>query len=168
VIATLEGRLLVRLGQAEQVRFAPRGRLLAYVNRLGWVCIMRDDGKQRRCLAAGTRPVWSPEATKLAFQASPDFGFDWRFALANVTGRPRVHPVSPWFQFPANLAETDRNGGLSWSPNGRLLAYGGGELHVVPGRTLPPVGNGFCSVVSTAFTRAGEILYSSKCFQPVP
>jgi hypothetical protein len=140
--------------------------MLAYVNQRGLVCVMRDNGTRRRCLAPGTRPVWSPDATKLAFQASPNFGFDWRFVVAHVKGLPRIHAVSRWYGFPPDAARTDRNGGLSWSPSGRVLAYGAGDLHIVPGRTLPPVGVGvFCSALNTAFTRAGQILYTSECLR---
>lgn len=163
VIATIAGRVLVRLGRLEDVRFAPRGHLLAFVSPSGRACVMRDDGKQRRCLARGARPVWSPRATALAFLASRNAGFEWRFAVVNVFGSPRVRAVSPWFQFPFDMTGLNRSAGLSWSPSGRRLAFGHGLLHVVPGTTLEPFGTGVCGARDTAFTASEEILYASVC-----
>jgi hypothetical protein len=163
VIATTAGRILVRLGRLEEVRFAPRGRLLAYVDPTGWLCVMRDDGRERRCLARGVTPVWSPRGTQLAFQVSPNYGFDWRFAVVGVARPRRVRALSPWFHWPLDLGLRNPNAGISWSPDGRRVAFGGGVLWVVPGRTREPVGSGSCEALDTAFTRAGDVVYRSYC-----
>lgn len=159
------GRVLARLGHIEDVRFSPREQLIAFVNASGEVCVMRSTGKRRRCLGVnGSKPVWSPDGTRLAFQTTGSAGFYWRIAIAKV-GEPRsIRLVPPRFGLPPDMAWTGGGAAVSWSPNGRLLAYGGDRLHVLEGRMSRtfPLG-ARCYVSGTAFTRGNSIVFSAVC-----
>jgi WD40 repeat protein len=165
VVTTPNGRILARLGHIQDARFSPREQLIAYVNASGEVCLTRSTGERRRCLGVrGSKPVWSPNGTRLAFQTTGSAGFYWRIALAKTGEQRSIRRVPARFSLPPDMAWTGGNAGVSWSPNGRLLAYGGDRLHVLEGRISRTFSLAApCYVSGTAFTRGNSIVFSAVC-----
>lgn len=144
------------------MHFAPRGRLIAYRNTFGLMCVMRDDGKRRRCFGRqGRAPAWSADGAKLAFEATTNWA-DFRIAVANVrTSRPARLVTRP------DVSSSD----ISWSPNGWALAFGGECMHVnAGGHTRCVVGNSpGCDVYGTAFLRRSRVVFALACLAfPLP
>jgi Tol biopolymer transport system component len=74
--------------------------------------VMNVDGTDVRLVAAGGHdPVWSPDGTMLAFRA------DGRYWSAPADGGVRT----------ALTGRMDFAGGLSWSPDSKMLVYAGGD-----------------------------------------
>jgi dipeptidyl aminopeptidase/acylaminoacyl peptidase len=163
VLTTLDGRIIRRFDpDIGDMHFAPQGRLIAYRNSFGLMCVMRDDGKNPRCFGRqGRAPTWSADGSKLAFEATSNWA-DFRIAVANV----RVSRVARLVTRP-DVSSSD----ISWSPDGRRLAFGGMCLHVTAsGRTrcaVPP--QGACDMHGTAFLLRSRVVFTLGCLGfPVP
>jgi WD40-like Beta Propeller Repeat len=163
VLARVNGRIIRRFdSDVGDMHFAPHGRLIAYRNRFGLMCVMRDDAKKQRCFGRqGRAPAWSADGSKLAFEATSNWA-DFRIAVANV----RISRVARFVTRP-DVSSSD----ISWSPDGRRLAFGGMCLHVVArGRTrcaVPP--QGACEMNGTAFLRRSRVVFTLACLGfPVP
>jgi WD40-like Beta Propeller Repeat len=163
VLATVNGQIVRRFdSDIGDMHFAPRGRLIAYRNSFGLVCVMRDDEKKRRCFGRqGRAPSWSADGSKLAFEATSNWA-DFRIAIAHV----RTSHVAPLVTRP-DVSSSD----ISWSPDGRQLAFGGTCLHVTAGgRTRCAVRpQGACDMQGTAFLRRNQVVFTLACLGfPVP
>jgi Tol biopolymer transport system component len=168
VLATPDGHILRRFDGVEDARFAPRGHLVAYSNPRHQLCLMHDDGRRRRCSRSqGLRPIWSADGSTIAFQMIVSDGAAWRVAVMKTKGNLRPQPVT---------AEEGWGGGpmprntYSLSRDGRVLATSISRdmrcLHVVSkgrNRCVRQPGAGPCAASETAFTRNGEIVFSSVC-----
>ena len=132
-VARADGRNARPLGIGVRPIWAPRGNAIAYAGQHGLAIV---DAATRRKRAVGGAPYapsasWSPDATRLAFVASPHPAlevFDLR------TGRTRT--IAGGGKKPAELSLP------AWSPDGRRLAYVGStrtyvEPAAVPARTFP-------------------------------
>lgn len=113
-ITRLDGRRTVHLGGANPDEvgpvWSPKADELAYqvrpYGKLPWIYVVRADGSQRRRLAQGQRPVWSPDGRRIAFLRNS------RLVVIGKDGKGR-RAVSPR-GVPVDAA--------SWSPNGKLFA----------------------------------------------
>jgi hypothetical protein len=161
VLATATGRVIRRLVGVADARFAPRGRLLAYTDAVHRLCLMREDGRQKRCSrSTGFHPVWSGDGSTIAFQKMVSDGAFWRFALMS-TRTLVARPVGPEGTWP----DADGWNAFSLSHDGRMIAAGGQcvEIVTIRGKRCLTAQAGPCSASETGFLRSGQVAFSSVC-----
>lgn len=100
---------------AENIDFSPDGKSLVYVSY--------PDGQLWRALADGSSPVpitvppmrsglafWSPDGSKIAFEARPTTGADWNlYLIPSAGGRPEL------------VVNSTNRAGFSWARDGKSL-----------------------------------------------
>jgi Tol biopolymer transport system component len=132
--------LLLVIGAANSARSAeiPESGVVAF-ERGGDIFVANVDGSGERNLTRvgvgfATYPDASPDGSMIAFDEQLGNGFDQRVAVVSMdgSGLRRVGSVT-------------RTGRPHWSPDGRLIAYGGPRLEVVA-----PDGTGLLTVATDA------------------
>jgi hypothetical protein len=119
-VSDTNGRHRHRLARGRSLwdpSFSPNARAITYwgLGDPDYVFAQTLDGRRRR-LARGRRPKWSPDGRWIAYQGS--YGDSGALYVIRPDGTRR-HRVG-------------RNAyDLSWSPNGKELAYGGDSLTIV-------------------------------------
>lgn len=93
------------------VAWSPRGDQIAYDDAKGGISVIRPDGSGRRRIAPhGGSPVWSADATKLAFSISRYS----TFATADADGKDfHVVTTHAYTEYP-----------FAWAPQARRILYG--------------------------------------------
>lgn len=101
--------------------WSPNGRFVAFATRQGedwYIDVMKEDGTGRnhitRALRSSDPPLWSPNSTRIAFEAVEKSG-DYRLLVVNQSGNVVVDIPSP--------VNSGRKAGYSWSPDSTKLAY---------------------------------------------
>jgi TolB protein len=79
------------------------------------ICLMRNDGTERRCLtddsARDSRPRWSPDGEQIAFQS-------------NRSGNMEIWIIHPDGSGLEQISQTGQNASyLAWSPDGKRMSY---------------------------------------------
>ena len=150
VVERLDGTHLRRLAAGTQPDWAPDGKWLAYVGGGGGLRVVRSIGGDSRTVLTANRigtivkgssgleshaatPSWSPDGRSIGFIGTWDISHGIYYSAA-ISVRPdgtHVHhlPAPPDVPGPGNRAP-DSLAGVSWSPAGTRLAYGGVHVHV--------------------------------------
>jgi TolB protein len=104
------------IGYGLYPRWAPSGRLIAFVDSSGGVYVMRPDGSHRRLIAKGglaaDGPSWSPDSRRIVF-ARQETAVRWRVFVVSLAGG-RLRPLTSGRVPAVNPA---------WSPGGRTIAF---------------------------------------------
>ena len=111
-----------------QPSFSPDGSQIAYAShgkRPGIYVIPANGGTVRQLSIFGTRPSWSPDRTKIAFQSDPltDLGSNVRNAMPSSTlWLVSANGGDPW-QLTRPNEPPGGHGAPSWSPDGKRIVF---------------------------------------------
>jgi Tol biopolymer transport system component len=96
---------------------SPNGEQLVYATEGQYLWIANADGSDRRQLARGTAPVWSPDGSWIAYMLTADDGH-------SMTGSD-IFIISRDGNFLSNLTNTQDRIEMNpdWSPDGNWIAY---------------------------------------------
>lgn len=97
-------------------RWAPNGKLVAFVGPAGGIYVMSSDGSHRRLVAKGgfseDGPSWSPDSRQLVF-SQQQTATRWRMYAVRIDGS-HLRPLTS-----GSVPAVDP----AWSPNGRKIAF---------------------------------------------
>jgi WD40-like Beta Propeller Repeat len=157
-VANVDGTALTRLtvgGNDDDPAWSAEAKRVAF-SGLDGVVVMNADGSSPRRVGTGSRPAWSPDGTRIAFEArgitvvSPDgtgarqvaarsdFGFAWspdgkRIAYGDEDDPARIQMVDVASGASTTLgsASFERAFDLAWSPDGTKIAFDGDGLELI-------------------------------------